>query len=308
MHKAVIITGANRGLGFHAARALIARPEGWKVILAVRDVPAGHAAAARLGAPHRTEVLACNLASLASVRQAAAKLTDRDDVAGVVANAGVQLADTRRYTADGFELTFGTNHLGHFLLIELLRQRLSPPARLVIVSSGVHRPQLRKRGPIPRPQWHAAEELARPGALANGRVAYTTSKLANALYVTALAGQGANAVAFDPTLLPGTDLARHAPPAVQWLWHRVLPAFTPLLPFASRPQAAGDALARLIVDRNLAHLRGAFVELDHVEPASAEARDPVRAQELMEGSARLVGLGDAASHASRPMKAINERT
>lgn len=308
MHKAVIITGANRGLGFQAARALIARPEGWKVILAVRDVPAGHAAAARLGAPHRTEVLECNLASLASVRQAAAKLTDRDDVAGVVANAGVQLADTRRYTADGFELTFGTNHLGHFLLIELLRQRLSPPARLVIVSSGVHRPQLRKRGPIPRPQWHAAEELARPGALANGRVAYTTSKLANALYVTALAGQGANAVAFDPTLLPGTDLARHAPPAVQWLWHRVLPAFTPLLPFASRPQAAGEALARLIVDRNLAHLRGAFVELDHVEPASAEARDPVRAQELMEGSARLVGLGDAASHASRPMKAINERT
>lgn len=298
MHKAVIITGANRGLGFQAARALIARPEGWKVILAVRDVPAGHAAAARLGAPHRTEVLECNLASLASVRQAAAKLTDRDDVAAVVANAGVQLVDTRRCTADGFELTFGTNHLGHFLLIELLRQRLSPPARLVIVSSGVHRPQLRKRGPIPRPQWHAAEELARPGALANGRVAYTTSKLANALYVTALAGQGANAVAFDPTLLPGTDLARDAPPAVQWLWHRVLPAFTPLLPFASSPQAAGEALARLIVDRNLAHLRGAFVELDHVEPASAEARDPVRARELMEGSARLVGLGEAASCAS----------
>jgi protochlorophyllide reductase len=82
-------------------------------------------------------VLALNLASLASVRSAAGALGDRR-LGGLVCNAGVQIVDGFRRTEDGYEETFATNHLGHFLLTTLLLDRFSEPARIVVVSSGTH--------------------------------------------------------------------------------------------------------------------------------------------------------------------------
>jgi NAD(P)-dependent dehydrogenase (short-subunit alcohol dehydrogenase family) len=137
--RTAVVTGANSGIGFQAARRLA--QHGARVVLAVRDADRGEAAAERIamdgGAP-RPEVRRLDLADLASVRAFAEGFGEPLDV--LVNNAGV-MALPRRTTADGFEMQLGTNHLGHFALTGLLLDRLleRPGARVVTVSSGAHR-------------------------------------------------------------------------------------------------------------------------------------------------------------------------
>jgi protochlorophyllide reductase len=177
--RTAVITGATRGLGLHAAEALAATP-GWRVVLAVRDEEEGRRVAARLGGG--TGVVALDLASLESVRAAAAELREEHaPLDALVLNAGLQVTRADRTTRDGFELTFGVNHLGHFLLVALLEEALAPAARIVAVSSGTHFGSFRKAGPYPAPRWRPAPELARPDG-GSGQVAYATSKLANVLF------------------------------------------------------------------------------------------------------------------------------
>ena len=136
--RVIIVTGANSGLGFETALAL-ARA-GARVVLACRDRVKGAGAHERLRAEvpgADVEVAPLDLADLASVRTFAAEFSaghDRLDV--LVNNAGV-MAIPRRETADGFEMQFGTNHLGHFALTGLLLDRLlaTPGARVVTVTS-----------------------------------------------------------------------------------------------------------------------------------------------------------------------------
>ncbi len=128
--RTAIVTGANSGLGLVTAREL-ARA-GARVIMACRDVSRGTAAAAAL--PGDVEVRELDLADLSSVRTFATSVTD--DVHLLINNAGVMAIPHRR-TADGFEMQFGTNHLGHFALTGLLLPRLRD--RVVTVSSAVHR-------------------------------------------------------------------------------------------------------------------------------------------------------------------------
>jgi NAD(P)-dependent dehydrogenase (short-subunit alcohol dehydrogenase family) len=126
----VIVTGANSGIGRAAASALAGA--GAHVVLAVRDTDKGRTAAA--GMPGETEVRQLDLASLASVRELAAAWDGELDL--LINNAGVMAPPLGR-TADGFELQFGTNHLGHFALTNLLLEHIT--GRVVTVSSGAHR-------------------------------------------------------------------------------------------------------------------------------------------------------------------------
>ena len=126
----VIITGANSGIGRAAARAFAAA--GASVVLAVRDSAKGEAAAATM--PGRTEVRRLDLADLSSVREFAAAW--HGQLTLLINNAGVMVPPLTR-TADGFELQFATNHLGHFALTNLLLEHVS--GRVVTVSSAAHR-------------------------------------------------------------------------------------------------------------------------------------------------------------------------
>ena len=126
----VIVTGANSGIGRAAAHQLAGA--GARVTLAVRDTDKGNAAAA--GMPGETEVRALDLASLDSVREFAAAWDGEIDL--LINNAGVMIPPLSR-TAEGFELQFGTNHLGHFALTNLLLERVN--GRVVTVSSMAHR-------------------------------------------------------------------------------------------------------------------------------------------------------------------------
>jgi NAD(P)-dependent dehydrogenase (short-subunit alcohol dehydrogenase family) len=128
--RSVVVTGANSGIGRAAAHAL--GGAGARVVLAVRNVDKGRAAAANM--PGTTEVRQLDLASLASVREFAATWDGELDL--LVNNAGVMAPPLSR-TAEGFELQFGTNHLGHFALTNLLLEHVT--GRVVTVSSGAHR-------------------------------------------------------------------------------------------------------------------------------------------------------------------------
>jgi NAD(P)-dependent dehydrogenase (short-subunit alcohol dehydrogenase family) len=124
------VTGANSGIGRAAARALAAA--GARVVLAVRDPAKGAVAAADM--PGETEVRELDLANLASVRSFAEGW--QGEIALLINNAGVMVPPLT-YTPDGFELQFGTNHLGHFALTNLLLEHVT--GRVVTVSSTGHR-------------------------------------------------------------------------------------------------------------------------------------------------------------------------
>jgi NAD(P)-dependent dehydrogenase (short-subunit alcohol dehydrogenase family) len=128
--RSVVVTGANSGIGRSTARALAGAHA--RVVLAVRDVEKGKAAAATMSGD--TEVRQLDLASLASVRSFAAGWEGQLDL--LINNAGVMVPPLTR-TADGFELQFGTNHLGHFALTNLLLEHVV--GRVVTVSSTGHR-------------------------------------------------------------------------------------------------------------------------------------------------------------------------
>jgi NAD(P)-dependent dehydrogenase (short-subunit alcohol dehydrogenase family) len=128
--RTVIITGSNSGIGRAAAQALVAAHA--RVVLAVRDLDKGRAAAATMSG--ETEVRRLDLASLGSVREFAAGWDGDIDL--LINNAGVMVPPLSR-TAEGFELQFGTNHLGHFALTNLLLEHVT--GRVVTVSSGAHR-------------------------------------------------------------------------------------------------------------------------------------------------------------------------
>ena len=164
--KTFVVTGANSGIGRVTAREL-ARA-GARVVLAVRDTAKGERAMHDFPAP--AEVRELDLADLASVRAFAAGWDGDLDV--LVNNAGVMVPPERR-TADGFELQFGTNHLGHFALTNLLLPRITD--RVTVVSSGAH-----KQGRIDLDDlnWERKDYQRWP--------AYSQSKLANLLFMSEL--------------------------------------------------------------------------------------------------------------------------
>jgi NAD(P)-dependent dehydrogenase (short-subunit alcohol dehydrogenase family) len=172
--KTVIITGASSGIGKEAARALV--NVGASVVLAVRDQGRGEAAAAELSGPGpvtgTVEVRALDLASLASVRAFAAAW-DGAPVELLINNAGVMTPPLSR-TADGFEVQFGTNHLGHFALTNLLLPAIA--GRVVTVASGAH---MSAPGiDFDDPNWERKPYKPWP--------AYAQSKLANLLFTSEL--------------------------------------------------------------------------------------------------------------------------
>jgi NAD(P)-dependent dehydrogenase (short-subunit alcohol dehydrogenase family) len=127
--RTAVVTGSNSGIGRAAAAALAAK--GAHVVLAVRNLDKGHAAAQAMSGS--TEVRELDLASLDSIRAFAAGWDGEIDL--LINNAGIMIPPLSR-TADGFELQFGTNHLGHFALTNLLLEHVT--GRVVTVSSGAH--------------------------------------------------------------------------------------------------------------------------------------------------------------------------
>jgi NAD(P)-dependent dehydrogenase (short-subunit alcohol dehydrogenase family) len=209
--RVAVITGANTGLGYETATALAAH--GANVVLAVRNLDKGKDAALLIGRRYPSSSVALqelDLTSLESVRAAAAQLrSDHDRIDLLINNAGVMFT-SESTTKDGFELQFGTNHLGHFALTGLLLDRLlgAPGSRVVAVSSTAHRSGRIRFDDL---QW-------RRGYSAVG--AYAQSKLANLLFTYELQRRLADTKTIAVAAHPGvskTELDRNTS-----AWRRLL--------------------------------------------------------------------------------------
>jgi NAD(P)-dependent dehydrogenase (short-subunit alcohol dehydrogenase family) len=204
--KRVLVTGVSAGLGVETARALAAH--GAKVVGAARDLAKAKRATAGIQAQAANggglELMELDLASLESVRTCAdALLADGRSFDAVIANAGV-MRTPFGHTADGFETQFGTNHLGHFVLVNRIASLIAPGGRLVNVSSAGHR--------------YSDVDLDDPNferTPYEPTVAYGRSKTANILFAVEFdrrhRAHGVRATALHPGGIL-TELSRHMQP------------------------------------------------------------------------------------------------
>ena len=192
--KTLVVTGAGSGLGAETARALASA--GATVVMAVRDVPRGEALAETLrpGLAGALIVLSLDLADLASVRSAAAALEARfSAIDALVCNAGVSKTP-HQHGASGIDVRFATNHLGHFLLANLLLDRLSAAkGRVVVLSSAGHRGRKLDFDDL---GWRKRER--------NDGLAYSESKTANILFAIEASRRWAGRGVTVNAVLPGS--------------------------------------------------------------------------------------------------------
>ena len=318
--RTVLITGGTSGIGLAAASSVLQSDGPWHVIVANRDASRAKPVvddlrrAAKVG--NTVESLSVDLASLAAVRTFAADIGARvatgqlPPFQAVVCNAGVQAGASMTTTEDGFESSFGVNHLAHFLLVDLLQPVLTAPARIVVVASDTHDPGA-KAG-VPVPAWNTPWELAhgvlgpaasRDGAFVAGQRRYSTSKLANVFHAYELARrlpEGVTANAFNPGLVPGTGLQRSAPAPVRIIAKHVLPRMTWLVrrvmtPNVHTAEESGSALASLAIDPALNDTTGAYFDGRTAVNSSEESYDTAKAAELWDVSEILVQTGHASA-------------
>lgn len=308
----ILITGANRGLGYATARRLAAEQPA-PIVLAGRDREGLEQAAQRIQAESGHSQLLpmhLDLAELSAVRAFAAQLRDRDlpPLSLLIANAGISRRDVAARSADGIELTFAVNHLGHFLLVHLLLAQMAPPARIIVVSSSRHDPA-QAAGPMPPPRYERADWLAHPERAPDpvpddrmaGEVAYATSKLCNVLFAFELARRlDASALstpsrpitvnAFDPGLIAGTGLGRSARGMTRLMWYHVMPLMTRLFGFGRTLERSASDLAFLATAPELAGVTGTYFSGRAQVESSTDSRDRAKAADLWETSLRLVAL------------------
>ncbi len=263
--KLVFITGANTGIGQVTARELARR--GASLVFAGRSEektrPVMDAITRETG-NGSLEFLACDLGSLASVRAAAdAFVASGRPLDILINNAG--LGGTRGQTTEGFELTFGTNHLGHFLLTERLRPRLleAPAARIINVASTAH---FQAKNGID------FDAMRKPTGL--GLNEYAVSKLANVLHASELARRLQGTTVLACSLHPGVVATN--------IWQRSMGR--PLAALVKLFMLSSDDGARTTVfcatTDTLAEHNGAYFDKQKPTRASRHARDEALAKAL----------------------------
>ncbi len=300
--RRVLVTGVSAGLGVETARALVAH--GADVVGAARDLEkaeratsAVRQAAAKTGASF--ELIQLDLANLKSVRTAADKLLANGRLFDlIIANAGV-MATPFGKTADGFETQFGTNHLGHFVLVNRIARLIKDGGRLVNLSSSGHR--------------FSDVDLTDPNFETTPYdpfVAYGRSKTANALFAVEFdrrhRDRGVRATAVHPGGI-NTELARHMPDGAIEAWLRQIQeqraaAGEPPFEFKSIPQGAATSVWAGVV-ASADEVGGKFCEDCQVAefiPADSQisvisrgvrdyALDPENAKALWKKSEEMVG-------------------
>ncbi|HEV3067855.1 MAG TPA: SDR family NAD(P)-dependent oxidoreductase [Streptosporangiaceae bacterium] len=285
--RIAVVTGANSGIGFEAAAVLARR--GAHTVLACRDAGKAEDAVARLSAavPEASvSVVPLDLASLESVRAAADQiLAAHDRIDLLINNAGLMWPPYGK-TTDGFELQFGTNHLGHFALTGLVLEAMLPVpgSRVVTVSSNGHR--------AGRINFADLQSERRYGRM----TAYAQSKLANLMFTYELqrrmhaAGAPTAALAAHPGVA-FTELTRSLPTVIQSANHAIGGLFTqsaamgalPTLRAATDPAAAGG---EYYGPGGLGQVKGYPVRVS----SNAKSRDQAAQQRLWAESQRLTGV------------------
>lgn len=277
--KTVLITGANTGIGKETAIDLAKR--GAKIIMACRDVDKAKTAAEEIkNATGSSDLVVkhLDLASLKSVRRFADDINASEKKLDIlINNAGIMRCPFWK-TEDGFEMQFGVNHLGHFLLTNLLLDLLkkSAPSRIVTVSSMAH-----ERGTINFDDINSEKEY-------NEGRSYSQSKIANVLFSRELSkkleGTGVTTYSLHPGVIR-TELTRH------WeknqLWKMV---FSILKYFIKTPVEGAQTTIYCAVEESLANQTGKYYSDCAEKIPSKAAQDDATAKKLWELSEKMVGL------------------
>ncbi len=281
-----VVTGADSGIGrsiaelllragAHVTMICLSRPDGERAQAELRDaVEAGSPGrpAGKVAGPHIALEVA-NLSRQADVRHLADRIATRLPAIDIlVNNAGIYPAG-RRLSADGFELTLATNHLGHFLLTRLLLGRLEAGrGRIVNITSRVHKGGALRRAGL--------EDIARGRAWKGDLQAYMDSKLSNILFtlesVRRWGGRGITANALHPGVTR-TGIWKTSPLVVRLL----------VRPFAwaiRKPDVGGVAVMSLVGDPSRDAVTGRYFEIGEEAEPSDLARDTTLANELWERS------------------------
>jgi NAD(P)-dependent dehydrogenase (short-subunit alcohol dehydrogenase family) len=294
-----IVTGANSGSGLATTEQLVR--QGAHVVGACRRVAAGEDATKHLASERGSvEVIELDLNSLASVRRfVTAFKAKHDELHGLVNNAGVMNTPKGR-TEDGFETQFGVNHLGHFLLTELLLDTLkaSAPSRVVCVSSVAH---------AGRQSWPATidfDDLHFDERPYDGMIAYNQSKLAIVIYARHLAkrleGTGVSVFSTHPGWIR-SNLIKNTMPA--WVQNVLMRPFSGLLGIMSAEDGAQTQL-HCLLDDDAPHHSGEYYSQNSILYPNKENRaggwpmrspnplsyDDALAERLYQASVELVGL------------------
>ncbi|MEZ0539939.1 SDR family oxidoreductase [Fibrella arboris] len=273
-----VITGANSGIGKITAQELARK--GFSIVMLCRDMEKGQAAQQEIQAINPTgtvDLIQCDVASIASVRAAANELTDRyDHVDVLINNAGLYI-DQERYSPDGYELTFATNHLGAFLLTNLLLDllRSGEEARVITISSEAHRLAGTFR----------LDELARPTSY-SGMKAYGKSKLCNILFANELAhrlmGDGITSNSVHPGAV-NTNFGGEIGSIAGAL-------FKLAKPFMRTPEQGAETSIYLASSSAVTHVTGLYFADCKPKMPAKDALNNFYAKRLWDMSAEMVGL------------------
>jgi NAD(P)-dependent dehydrogenase (short-subunit alcohol dehydrogenase family) len=272
--KYYLITGATSGLGLALAEALAAEDRTNKIIVGARRPSEAHALR-RVVPENQLTLLELDTSSLVSVKTFVVEVRGflgDQKLSGLALNAGVQIVSGDHVSVSGFELTFATNVLGHMGLTQGLLCELSPHAIIVSTASGTHdkdhklaKPYNFFGGYFPSANDVAKGTLSPSTSRAQqGRDRYATSKLCNVLFTYAMARRhgagGLRFIAFDPGLMPGTELVRDNIPAIQFAWKNILPTAAKLIDGASTTKISGNMMMRLLTGQHLPTGTGLHVE------------------------------------------------
>jgi len=275
LSEVCVITGTTHGIGRVTSRELA--KAGRTVVMLCRNVPAAHLVREEIlqqvpGA--RVHVVHCDLASLESVRASAAAVSSAFRGIQLLINNAGMVSTRHRMSVDGFELNFATNHLGPFLLTELLRPRLSDQARIVTVASRAH---LRFRGPFD------LAPITDPRARYNSIMAYARSKLANIMHAFALSRRLAGTGVTANCLHPGIVATNLLPP-----WLRLI---KPLMSHVISAERGARTTLHLALSADVAGVSGLYFDENGSARSPADLANDVQTQErLWEMSARWSGL------------------
>lgn len=290
-----VMTGGTSGIGRGVVARLLADSRDRRIILLARPSPRVDHLRALSGANERLSVVEGDLASLRSVDRACAEVasivgSEAIEVLGL--NAAVQVVSGNASSADGLELSFAVNFLAHFLIVERLKGLLRPGGRIVITSSEVHDPDAFCLMGISRARWQDPLLLANPkrsqdhvpSPVDRGEARYCASKLLCLMYVRYLARvlPDIGVMAFNPSVVPGTEIGRDRNWLQQLAWKYVMPLLTPLLPGARSLNRSVSDLLWLLTEDDGRRLSGHYVDGRVVRSGSEDSRDQAKIARTIE--------------------------
>lgn len=297
----IVMTGGTSGIGAHVLDSLMMGARPCHVFLVARRSEAAIGTWRRHRRTGRLTVVWVDLADLGAVGRgcdAILALLGGREIGALALNAGILAIGRQQPTVDGLEITFAINYLAHVLLVERLKHKLVRGSRIVITASEVHDPKAFCLVGIERARWQDPPDLAFPetsqrhvtDALGIGEARYSASKLLNVMHARYLARRMpvVMVAAFNPSVVPGTGIARERRWWARGGWKYVLPVVSAVMPEMRSIAKSSSDLLWLLRDAPAEEVSGQYVNGRKVEQGSDLSNDREKIDSMMQFSLDLL--------------------